>query len=328
MLKKTKIKLKDGKLRRFSFFNFPIIEYKKEDKTSFRFFPKNKIRENQETIVYFKVNFINYFTSICIQQWINIVNLLEYDYYFVCDNLETKKIIETEIIFPDRNIKFITSDHSYKQKKFAKKFTDKNWYKAGLAHLTTFSHSKKINAKNFWNIDVDDTLFLAEPGEVVRILKNVEQYAKDNKILCFSLDMWRSFTRGRHWSFGIAYTSNDIDWFDVFKKAEKDWAKNYPFSSIINLDWAFTYLRNFHNMNIQNFYIENMRFMHFCQFGARKRDVGLCYWEKGEIHYPLFAHVLKECNVSKLPIPNDVIKFDSDVTELSCLNFYKNLIKE
>ena len=324
IIKKIKIKSDIDKHRQIRIYNVPVIEYKTGKNKFFKLFPLYK-RDNSHPAIYLKVNAIKYFSLACIKHWINIVEQLGYDYYIICDKKQVQEKIEESIIFPNGNIKFIKSHTSLKQKLLAKKFSDKNWYKAALAHMTTFWHSKKIDAEYFWNIDADDTAFLIEADKVAKILLEVEQYAKDNKIPIFSLDMWRSWSQAKHWSFGITFTSNNTNWLEIFKKANRNWFHfydNYRLD-VTNLDWFFTYLKDACKMDIKTFYIENMRFIHFCEFGGRKKDGGLCYWENKKIHYPLYEYVLKDETIGVLPIPEEIIQFKSDANEEYCLNFYK-----
>lgn len=331
LLKKLKIHTNGDKRRQLRFLDIPILEYeKKEGKNKYKIFPFHKKKKNNDIVIYLKVNTIRNYSLACIQLWLNVVYLLGYDYYIICDKSEVKEKIEKFLKFPNGNIKFIKSHISLKQMLFVRKAINKKWINAALAHLTAFHHSKKINAKYFWNIDADDTAFLSNEKKIIKILTEAEKYAKDNNILAFSLDMWETWTRSKHWSFGITYTNNSVEWTDYLNKIDIKDMKAYRVDfhhGFTNLDWVFTYLRDIKKLKIETFYVENLRFIHFCDFGGRQRDQGLCYWEKGYIHYPLLEYIFDDKASCCLSISNKLVKFYIDTTNEESLNFYKTRIR-
>ena len=331
LLKKLKIRSSKGKRRQIRLLDIPILEYEKRpDKTSYKLFPLCKVKKNEDTVVYLKVKAIRNYSLACIQLWLNVVEHLGYDYYIICDKTDVRDQIEKFLTFPNSNIKFIKSQVSLKQKLFVQKSIHKKWVNAGIAHLTTFYNAKKINTKYFWNIDADDTALLIKEKKIIKILKDAEKYAKDNNILAFSLDMWETWTRSKHWSFGITFTDARANWTKIFDELNIKDMKSYRLDfhrGFTNLDWIFTYLRDVSKINIQTFYVENLRFIHFCDFGGRQRDQGLCYWENGFIHYPMLEYVFKDKTSGCLSIPDNLVKFETDTTNEECLNFYKTRIR-
>lgn len=336
VIDKIQLKNTEGKVIQYRLFGIPIFEeFKNEKNKEIRLLLNKKRKEidKEKPVFYLKINSTRYFSLPCLQNWINIVEKMGCDYYIISDNPKITNLIIKNIIFPTDDIKIIKSCRSQFLRRIASKTANKAWRNAALAHLTTFLHSKKIGAKHFWNIDADDTLFLAKPEIVRDLLFNVQGYANENQILVFSLDMWNTWTRAKDWTFGISYITNNFDWFNVFKKINRNWTDNYYFLSwsdkkcVLNLDAFFTHLQKHLSLNIKTFYPENMRFIHYCDFGVRRRDNGLCYWENGVIHYPLFESVLKDNTIAKIPIPKEIIKFNVDITEEESFDFYKNSIR-
>ena len=337
IFEKIKLKNLQGETFQYRILGFPFFEYTSdhiETKLKLLCFRKKRKINKDNPVFYLKINTSRYYSLVCLQNWIDIVEKTGCDYYIISDNPKITESIKKNIIFPNDDIKIIKSCRSKFLRKIASKTANKAWENAALAHLTTFWHSKKIGAKHFWNIDADDTLFLAKPDIVKDLLFEVQNYAEKNQILVFSLDMWNSWTKYNHWTFGISYITNDYDWFNLFKKVNRNWTDNYRFlswsdkSCVLNLDWYFTYLQKHLSFNLKTFYPENMRFIHYCDFGARRRDNGLCYWENGVIHYPLFESVLKDNTIAKMPIPKEIVKIPVNITEEESFDFYKNSIRK
>ena len=60
-----------------------------------------------------------------------------------------------------------------------------NWYNAGFAHVTPFSHAKAHGFKRFWNIDGDDTMLCLFSERAAEMLKTIEKYADSHNIDIF-----------------------------------------------------------------------------------------------------------------------------------------------
>lgn len=289
----------------------------------------NKIKNPDIPIMYLKVNSIRRYAFLNLQQWINISTVLGYDFYIICDNDNLKQKIEKECIFPNGNIKIIKSIRNSQIKKMARKFADDKWQNAAMAHLTTFYHAKKIGVKYFWNIDADDTTFLLTKERTAEILKNAEEILKEQKMYTISLDMWRSYTAGTHWSFGINFVDNQFDWFKNINKFSKGWMdiirdKYNP--TLYNLDWYFSYLLEFQNFNFGTFYVENLHFIHWDEFCSAKNCSNLCHWKDGNIYYPILYKIFKNENFGLRKIAQDCIKINIGIKDEEYSGFYNKFI--
>ncbi len=331
IFEKIKIKLKDGKSELIKIFGIPVLQYDKiqvGNQSNIKYYIPTRPKKSKKNIVaYLKVNSIRNYTILNLQNWINIVEILGYDYYIICDNEKLKKIILKEIVFPSTDIKIIKSIRNFKLRKIANNLADKTWTNAALAHLTTFYHAKSLGVKAFWNIDADDTTMLVTSTRAAEILKTLEKYADKKDIKLFSLDMWTSYTGGTHWTFGVTYTDNQFDWFKYFKKVKDlKWMYKYRAKpTLINIDWFCTYLKDYESINIATYYIENLRFVHWDDFCCRRNYANLCYWLNGNIYYPILWDLFKDPK-GKKTIAQNCIKFDLNISENECSQFYKNYI--
>ena len=207
MFKKLKIDVKNGKLRQIEFFNIPIWQYGKFEGKKFNSLNLNKIikKQTNKPMFYLKVNRDIDDSILCLQQWINIVNALDGDFYILCDNESLRKRILNKISFYSPDIKFIKSQKSIFSKILKLQQIAPKWINAACAHLSVFKHAQVNNIDKYWNVDADDSLFMTEIKNVVEILKTAQTYADTNNIDLFSFDFWVTKTKNRHWSFGITY---------------------------------------------------------------------------------------------------------------------------
>lgn len=246
---------------------------------------KSSPKNNSDTVFYLKINRQKNYTFACLQKWIDIANLLGVDFYIICDDNDLKKDVLKKIKFKDSNIKIIKSCKSREIKAISSRVANKQWQNAAYAHLTTFFHARENNIKYFWNIDADDTSFLMYSEHLVNELRKIEIYAKENHIAAFSLDMWKSITDGKHWSFGITYIDNTIDWFKLLKEHYDDFDYiNYP-NVNFNLDCYFTYLNKITDIKFETFYFENLRFIHWGNFDNPIYS-GISHWSNGVLSRP------------------------------------------
>ena len=331
IFEKIKINIKDGKSYQYRLFGIPIFQYDKfKDskitlKNLIHFSPKIK---NNEPVFYLKVNRNEDYTFSCLQHWINTVEMMGADYYILCDKPKLERSILKRIVFPNSNIKFLKSCRDNNLKKYVDKIATKFWAKAAYAHLTTFLHAKNNGFQSFWNVDADDTTFTVMPEKCIQILKKAENYAKDNKIDAFSFDMWNSRTKNVHWSFGITYTQMNKDWFDIFDKNIKiDWKTKYSsYATEWNADFFFTHLRDTGEATIQQFYVDNLIFIHWGSFMINIIGSNICQFKNGKIIYPIISKILKNKDVGEIPIAKESIKFDLNITEDECINFILNYV--
>lgn len=306
-----------------------ISKDKNSKKKKYIFFPKQKIDKTKQ-MFYLKVNKLEKYSFLSLQHWINIIKEMNADFIIICDKKELEKQIYKKINFYDDklyNIKFIKS-YSKPFKNFINKLVDPFWVRAGNAHLTTYYHAKLNNIENFWNIDADDTTILLEPNKIAGILKDISNYANKNNISNLSLDMWRSRTAGKQWSFGITYTNMNIDYFDIFEKETnlnwRKYRKDGFYLKTVSLDCYFTYCRDVKNMKNETFYIENMYFIHWGDFLFHIFGSWFSCHKNNVLYFPILDNILHNKDFSKCNIDKDCIKFDYNIKEEEGYNFLNN----
>ena len=194
-----------------------------------------------KSVFYLKINRTDAFAYKCIQYWVNIVNELNADFYFICDNSKLKQEVLKRVVFKNRNIKFIKSKRK-ELKSIIKNIVVKFWYNAGYAHLTTFLHAEQNNYDKFWNIDADDTLFVCEENIIAEALKSAEKYADKNNIEVFAYDMHISKLQNKICCFGISLISKPEKWINIFKNTkDSKWQEQYPkIDGVYNVDHFFS----------------------------------------------------------------------------------------
>ncbi len=282
---------------------------------------------NKEIFFYLKVNRICNYSFMCLQNWINVIHAMGGDFCIICDKPELKKQILKKISFYDSNIKIIKSYVS-PFKGFVHNLADKYWIKAANAHLSTYWHAKKYGIKQFWNIDADDTMLLLDEEKTCRLLADVATYANQHDISNFALDMWRSRTAGKQWSFGITYTRMNVDYFKLFQ-AEKslDW-KYYRqdgfYLDVVSLDCYFTYCKDVLNMKNETFYINNTQFIHWGNVLSSVFQAWVNYWVDGKLYYPILGEILGNQEFSSTNIAKDCIKFDYNFSLQDGYDFIQN----
>jgi hypothetical protein len=270
---------------------------------------------------YLKINRNEGYTIRNLRHWLEIVREFgdSVDYYIICDNQELKNKVVDEISgeFPEIQEKFfgsiITEETSY----IIKKVTNERWEMAGFAHISTFIHARDNGYDKFWNIDADDTRFCLNPIRCRELLHEAERYAIDNKVDCFSLDMHASLIgSGKHWSFGITYTNNALNWIQIMQRA---CTYNLEVEDACpNIDRFFRYIRN--NMKeakIESFYVENLKFIHYSNdFFWRLSESALFHWKEGYLTLPIMYYGVglrnKESHMAIDPI---VVKLDMNISD-------------
>ncbi|MDE6886417.1 MAG: hypothetical protein K2P17_05220 [Helicobacteraceae bacterium] len=279
IFRKININTLSGKFRRIYLFDTLVFEYKKNKQKIFNIelLYKNNINKQQpKEIFYLKFNRFADDAYICLQYWIDVINILGGDFYIICDNKKLEFNILRRITFKDLNIKFIKSIKNDYLSKLVKAFITPKWKNAAYAHLSTYYHAKQNNYKDFFNIDSDDILFLIKPELLAKKLLEIKQYAIGNNIDNFSLDMYLSRFANKPWSFGITYSQMKIDYFDIFEKHNDNswWEEKYytiETGKNINLDSYFAYLNDINLMNNKVFYIDDSYFIHYGNVNENKR---------------------------------------------------------
>ncbi len=268
-------------------------------------------------VFYLKVNRENNYSLRCLQQWIDVVATFENSKaYILCDRESLKNTINETIDFKNTDIQFLGSCYDSEDLKYiVGNVTDAHWTKAGFAHLTTFLHAKEQGFEEFWNIDADDTYFCLEEKRIHEALETARAYAREEKYILFSLDMWRTRTRGKHWSFGITYTDNTVKWIDVMK----EYSTNFELRSLNqppNVDGYFTYLKAYTDLKIGTFYFENLKFVHFSDnLFKRPIDSGFFHWKDGKVLYPIVYYCFGSEKEGLVPIYEDVVRLDIGIED-------------
>lgn len=270
---------------------------------------------------YLKVNRNEGYTLRNLRQWLAIVKSYgdSVAYYVVCDNTLLKERILNEFSgqYPEIKGAILGSIKNAESSYIVSNVTNKRWEMAGYAHITTFLHARDNDYKSFWNIDADDTRFCLDIERCKELLDAAEEYAKENKIDCFSLDMHASLIgSGKHWSFGITYTNNRVNWLQLMKEICKENLDNED--RCPNFDRFFRYFRNNHKgVRIENFYGENLKFFHYSNdFFWRISESALFHWKDGYLTLPLLYYGVGLKNrKSRMPIESIVIKLDIGITD-------------
>ena len=190
-----------------------------------------------------------------------------------------------------------------------------HWYGAAYAHGTTFQHAARNGYEQFWNIDADDTFFALSPSRLSELLMKVQNYATDKAISLFSLDMWYSRSRGNHWSFGITYTDDRIDWMRTMLNEDniRGFIESKP--GLRNIDAYFSYLRNKKAAKIETFCFENLRFVHYSNDLLRRGFTsGIFHWKEGRLRFPIAEHWFGLEDLGG-DIAKDVIRLSIGITE-------------
>ena len=268
---------------------------------------------------YLKINREQPYTIKNLSYWLQIVALFpDYKKYILCDNDGLAEKVQREINVDWRDIAFIQSEREAEELNYIiQNVANERWKNAGLAHLTTFYHAKKNGVSQFWNIDADDTVFCVTKEKVAEILNTVEDYAmKDEQFGVIGLDMWYTFTKALHWSFGITYTNMDFDWFKVMKEHATDSVFKSNYDKRIqpqNIDGYFSYLRDFvlDKQYLKTFCVNNLRFIHYADdFFKRPISSGMFKWQDDFLILSILAYCFEDETCGKIRIPEDVVKFE------------------
>lgn len=266
--------------------------------------------------IYLKINRDEDFAIRNLSHWIDVAYLIGLDCYIVCDKQELIERIRKELFLSNECI-FIKSDRGTLNQKIAKKISNRNWENAAYSHITTFIHAYNNKYDYFWNIDADDTMICLRVDRIVELLKNVEKYAEEKGIDCFSMDMWRSKWKGEHWSFGITYTNGKIDWYKEMLIHCDDEAYRYLESGMnYNIDCYFTYLKSWGKIQIETFYFENLKFIHYStDFFNRPVSSAFYHWTGGKLLFPMMLNCIGVKELSSFDIYADIIKLDIHIRD-------------
>jgi len=286
---------------------------------------KNSKRMHSGPTFYLKINRMSEYTLMCIQHWLNIIFEMDGDFYFVCDNKRLERMIVKYLIFRDGDIKFMQSQRR-KLKNVARNLWTGHWEMATYAHLTPFYHAKENGIKDFWAIDADDTMFFLYPDKVSEILKKAQEKAKEDRISAFSLDMHWNQMRGKHWSLGVLYINEGIDFCRIFENVSGlEWTEKYKeIDDVFNLDWFFNYLRDNKMTKVETFYVEDCYFCHWVPNVLRYLIGGnLCFWHENKLTFPIIKDIYKNRTLGVIDV-KDSYRIIIDTTLEKGLEFMAN----
>jgi len=270
-----------------------------------------------KNVFYLKVNRYEGYTIRNIYKWIKVIAC--YDYvdtcaYIICDDEKLKKWIDEVVDFEGVHYEYICSTDDERILQFTDKYIGRI-PGAAIAHLTTFVHAQEHHFDYFWNIDADDTRFCLSPQRNAELLQEVERYQKDNGIKLFSLDMWTTRSRKEHvWSFGITYVDNSINWLDIIC----DFGNNRlsPPKHMCSIDGWIRHIKKNSDINIQGYYFENLRFIHYTNDFFFRANLGeFVHWKNGYMDMPILSACFGLENTKAIPIAEELIKLDIGITD-------------
>ena len=157
------------------------------------------------------------------------------------------------------------------------------------------------------------------------LLKVVQNKAEMDDLSAFSLDMWRSRTLGRHWSWGVAYVNDNVNFREIFSKnMDLNWFMPYRHIEVnSNLDWYFTYLKDYMQLKIETFYVENMYFIHWGSFFRNPLAATVFLWDNGKVIFPVMRYVFKNENLGNVKIA-DCLKINFNLSQNEGMYFIEN----
>ena len=270
---------------------------------------------------YLKVNQDIIYTYKNLQNWMNVISEInDAQMVIIADNPDVvRNIVNVNRLY--KNTTFISSERENPDlKEIVEHVTDERWKNAGYAHLTTFLHAgEHASGQPFWNIDADDTYFCVSPERLRQIIEEAEETAQKKGYSAYSLDMNKTMTQGVHWSFGVTYTENSIDWIPKLKAACKtpEWRQIKTALDSPNVDWFFTWLGIGTDIRLGTFYVENLRFIHFSPDLLRSSwFAGVLHWSNGTLRLPLLKALFHmDTNQGEIKIAEDVDKIDIGIDE-------------
>mgnify|MGYP002510274063 CR=1 FL=1 len=267
---------------------------------------------------YLKINRDDAFAYRNLERWIEVSYLFGVDCYVLCDQERIKNTIIQKNLLLGKLI-FINSDRKNDTEKIAQNITtNEKWLNAALAHMTTFWNANANGYDYFWNIDADDTFICLSSERIRELLALCESYAEEQQIDCFSLDMWRTVTRGTHWSFGVTYINARKNWKNIIEghSTDPDY-KNRDDSIRSNIDWFFTYLKEAErDLKLETFCFENLKFIHYAgDFIDKPVDSGFYHWKDGKLTFPILIYCFGMEEIGNLGIVEDIVRFEMNIED-------------
>ena len=314
-----------GGYKQLKLFGKVVFQYSKFDGCSkIEFFPhrQRKIRSvihEYDSTMFFKVNRVSEYSILCIRTWMDIAEAMNSLVVIICDNPKLEKKIFENIWFKDPHIQIVTSERS-KFSSSINNIASRNWRNAAYAHFTPLYYARLFGITKFWSIDADDTMFLCENSNIVDLLQKAMSYAEVEDIDLFSLDMWKSRSYGKHWSWGVTYVRDTGKVYDLITQ-EKDasWIDDYkdlfePQNA--NSDWHINNLvsRGF-DIKVGSFYPKETGFIHWGDQIFNPVGSYICKWEGNYVCYPIMKALNVE-ELSRVPINSECVGFEIGVDNM------------
>lgn len=278
-------------------------------------------------VFYLKINRFSTLTVKYLTHWIEIAKQFpDARAYVICDDPDLTQFVERTINFGELYHEFMTSRRDSQELHYIiQNAIADRWKPAGYAHLTPFLHSREMGYENFWNIDGDDLGLFAEPERIAQLLLTVKNYAEEYEIDEFSIDMWRTITYGHHWTLGVVYTRNSIDWLEILKSHCQDSLLQQLYkNTLINVDWFMTYLNDeIQAAQIESFYAENLRFIHHDNSDYIYPLASIRYFADGRLYFDVLVHEFGMGRDGSITAASDTIKFDIGITATESMAYVK-----
>ncbi len=334
-----KIKTRRYTLKKIYLFGIiPLFQYKNNiSGTTLKRYSliKKHFPAKNQRVFYLKVHRAHTTSTDCVQQWVNIADKMDAFIYFVCDNPKMQREISRNVIFLNDNFEFIKSDSRSIKKHINTllKGVEKSklWRRIAFSMMTPFTHAAKNNYKLSYNIDADDIMILVNPELISKAFILAENYAAENNLDLFNLDMFLSKTFGVHWSFGVVICRSpqkcidvvikNTDWrrnSNLIKKFNICWIKKYNF----NVDWLFTYIRDTNQLKMGTFYIDNAYVVHMPDRILKHGWAFMLHWKENRISFPMLCNFYIHPDWETITIPEECVKIDVRVSD----NEYKNFL--
>lgn len=333
IIKKVKINLINrSSIKRVYLFGRAIYQYSKQNGKKKRQWVKSIRPSSQQRVFYLKVHRVHSTSFLCIQHWLDIAHELNAFCYFVCDNKEMEIAIYEKNLFHNDRFRFISSDQKTLKPVIEKLLHDgeDKWKRIAAAMLTPFVHADEHNYCSSYNIDADDIEILLRPELIAKAFIKAENYATENNLNCFNLDMFVSKTFGVHWSFGVVYVrtpktcleviKNNTNWREnkkLIKKHQIDYLDEFWF----NVDWLFTFLRDTKQLKLETFYIEKAYVVHMPDIILEHEWAFFFQWNNQKINHPVLLDLYNDQRWGALPIAPCVVKIDINLSEKDLHNF-------
>lgn len=142
----------------------------------------------------------------------------------------------------------------------------------------------------------------------------VEDYAERKNVHIMSLDIWTTRLRGQHWSFGITYVNNTVDWYHIIRNHYHD--EELKSHQVRNEDGYFSCLKLCTDLKIETYYFENLKFIHYSDDFFKRPDAsGIFHWKEGYLILSIRRYCLGIESLGKLHVGKDLIKFDIGIQD-------------